>query len=73
MKESIQDEVGEWRREKYSRDIEIDISKKPKIEEEDWKIVRRTAVCNKRAYVEKWGWHFLSVSTCWRRWALCEC
>lgn len=59
MKESIQAEVGEWRREKDSRDIEIDISKKPKIEEEDWKIVRRTAACNKGAYMEKWGVAFL--------------
>lgn len=59
MKELIQAEVGEWRREKDSRDIEIDISKKPKIEEEDWKIVRQTAACNKGAYVEKWGVAFL--------------
>lgn len=55
MKESIQAEVGEWRREKDCRDIEIDIAKKPKIEEEDWRMVRLPAACNERAYVEKWG------------------
>lgn len=49
MKESIQAEVGEWRREKDCRDIEIDIAKKPKIEEEDWRIMRLTAACNKRS------------------------
>lgn len=45
--------------EKDSRDIKIDISKKPKVEAEDWKIMRLTAACKKRAYVEKWEMAFL--------------
>lgn len=33
-------------RERDSRYIKTDISKKPKVEEEDWKILRLPAACN---------------------------
>lgn len=47
-------------KERDSRDIKIGISKKAKVEEEDRKILRLNAACNKRAYVKKGGRAFLS-------------